>query len=241
MLFDAADPLAALMLSPNVDGQAIMNRFPSDLNGLYYTTLRNDDRGGRDALYPAVGAIQDICQPMPQTGCRLAQQSLLQIRDDASPAVDKLLWKWLKGAATAVADFGDPRRDTRYSLCLYKGGLPLLAGEMALPPGATWTALPGKGVRYSEPSGLPHGARRALLKASADGTATIIVKASGDRLLDGLLPIASLPVVAQLFRNDTATCWEGTHDPAAVTIDAPQRTATGHEGPDFHPVGNGVE
>lgn len=219
MLLDPADPLASLILSPNVDGQAIMNRFPTDFIGLYYTTLRNDDRGGRDALYPALGAIQDICQPMPQPGCRAAQKALLQVRDDGSNTKDKLLWKWLKGAPTDVADFGDPAADTRYSFCLYKGALPLLIGEVALPPGGSWAAVTGKGFKYSQPDGLPHGARKTLLKAGAAGKAKIIFKAGGDNLLDGLLPIGTAPVVAQLYRNDTGTCWEGVYAAATVTAD----------------------
>lgn len=220
MLFDPVDPLASLILSPAVDGQAIMNRFPTDFNGLYYTTLRNDDRGGRDALYPALGTIQDICQPMPQAGCRAPLKSLLQVRDDASNGKDKLVWKWLKGAATDAADFGDPSADSRYSLCLYKGALPLLIGELALPPpGAAWTAVPGKGFKHNQPDGLPHGARKTLLKAGAAGKAKIILKAGGENLIDDLLPIGSAPVVAQLYRNETGTCWQASYDAPAVTAD----------------------
>jgi hypothetical protein len=56
MLTDPADPLAALILSPNVDGQSIMNRFPSDLNGLFYTSLRRRARRARCAV-SALGAL----------------------------------------------------------------------------------------------------------------------------------------------------------------------------------------
>ena len=219
MLTDPAAPLAALILSPNVDGQSIMNRFPSDLNGLFYTSLRDDERGGRDVLYPALGALPDICQPMPVAGCRTALKSLLQIDNAADDGKDKLIWKWLKGAATDAAEFGDPSAATRYSLCLYKGALPLLAAELALPPGAQrWKTL-ATGFRYKEADGLPHGVRTTLLKGGVDGKAKVIVKGGGPSLLDSVLPLGSAPVVAQLFRADTATCWQGSYDAAAVAQD----------------------
>ena len=34
---------------------------------------------------------------------------------------DRLQWKWQKGAATTMADFGDPLATTDYGLCVYDG------------------------------------------------------------------------------------------------------------------------
>lgn len=220
MLIDPTAPLADLILSPNVDGQAVMERLPTDGNALFNASLRNDDRGGRDALYPALGTTPAICQPMPQAGCRPALKSLLQIRDEADDARDKLLWKWVKGAATALGDFGAPNGATRYSLCLYKGALPALVAELALPQGTRWTAKSAKGFAYADATASPQGARAALLKSGAQDQAKIIVKAGGANLPDGLLPLGgAVPVVAQLVRADLATCWDASFDSAAVITD----------------------
>ncbi len=181
--------------------------------------LRNDDRGGRDVLYPALGATQDVCQPAPLTSCGSALKSKFQIRDDASDGKDKLLWKWLNGEATAAADFGSPDASTRYSLCLYRGALPSVLGELALPPGAGWLSQGDKGFKYNDPALVPHGVQKSILKAGAQDKAKIVLRAKGANLPDGLLPIGTAPVVAQLVRADTMACWQGDYDVADITVD----------------------
>ena len=220
ILIDPSAPLAGLALSPNLDTLAVMNQIPSDLAALRYTTLRDDDRGGRDALYPALGATQDVCQPVPDAACRTALKSSLKVRDDAgNDAKDSLLWKWLKGSATAVADFGAPSSATRYSLCLYAGTLPRLIGELALPAGANWQAKGDKGFKYDAPARTPHGVRSALLKSGAADKAKLVLKAAGPDLPDGLLPIGTNPVVAELVRADTMGCFTSSYAAADVTAD----------------------
>jgi hypothetical protein len=220
ILVDPADPLAAIVVSPNRDTLAVMNQIPSDISGLFYVSLRNDDRGGRDVLYPALGAVQEICQPVPQTTCRAALESKLQIRDDASDDdKDKLLWKWVKGDATAAADFGSPDVATRYSLCLYRGELPALLAELALPPGASWQSLADKGFKYGDAARLPHGVQKTLLKAGLQDKAKVVLKAKGPNVPDGLLPVGTTPVVAQLVRADSMACWQSQYEALSVTAD----------------------
>lgn len=220
MLTDPADPLGDLILSANFDTLAVMDRFPTDVNALFFTSLRNDERGARDALYPALGATPDICQPMPQAGCRAALKTRLKIRDDETDGKDTLLWQWVKGTATAAADLGAPTSATRYSLCLYKGELPSLAGELALPPGDRWIPLADEGFRYVDAAGSPHGVRKATLKAGDQDKAMITLKAKGAGLPDGWLPIGTTPVVAQLVRADVSRCWQGTYVGSDVKSDS---------------------
>jgi len=58
MPIDPADPFAGLQVSLNTDGAAILSNRPcgEPLAGacpaLFFTSLRNDDRGGRAVLYP---------------------------------------------------------------------------------------------------------------------------------------------------------------------------------------------
>jgi hypothetical protein len=219
ILVDPADPLATVGLSPNLDTLAVMNQVPSNFDALFNTSLRNDDRGGRDVLYPVLGATQAICQPMAETGCRSAQRSTLQLRDAAKDEKDVLAWKWLKGDATALADFGTPTAATRYSLCLYRGERSALVDEVALLPGASWTALGAKGFKYKSATRTPHGVQTALLKPGVAGKAKVVLNGKGTHLPDGLLPFGTTPVVAQLVRADTMGCFEAVYDAGTVARD----------------------
>jgi hypothetical protein len=53
MVIDPRDPLGDLMLSPNVNEDAVMSNLPATFAALLFTALTNDELGGRDALYPA--------------------------------------------------------------------------------------------------------------------------------------------------------------------------------------------
>jgi len=214
ILVDPADPLTTMMLSPSRDTLAVMNQIPSDLDALFNISLRNDDRGGRDVLYPALGTTQAICQPMIEPSCRSALRSSLQLHDVAEDKKDKLVWKWLKGDATALSDFGA----TRWSLCLYRGELSALVGELAL-PGASWTSLGAKGFKYKNPAGPPHGVQSALTKPGVAGKAKIVMTGKGANLPDGLLPFGTTPVVAQFVRADTMGCFETVYVADDVTKD----------------------
>ena len=58
MVIDPADPFGDLIVSENRDDTSIMSNgpcgypFTTPCPALFYTSLRNDDLGGRDALYP---------------------------------------------------------------------------------------------------------------------------------------------------------------------------------------------
>jgi hypothetical protein len=58
MPIDPADPFAGLQVSPNTDGAAILSNRPCGeplteaCAALFFTALREDDRGGRAVLYP---------------------------------------------------------------------------------------------------------------------------------------------------------------------------------------------
>ena len=86
MVIDPADPFAGLILSPNIDAEAVMSNRPSFV-GLLLTALRNDDRGGRDVLYPALGGTA-LCGATPRRGCRTARRSVLLIERPGNPSKD---------------------------------------------------------------------------------------------------------------------------------------------------------
>jgi len=53
-----------------------------------------------------------ICAAAPRPGCRVpfvSGKARLQLKDGTPDRMDQLGWKWLAGAATSPADFGQPR------------------------------------------------------------------------------------------------------------------------------------
>jgi hypothetical protein len=62
MVLDPFDPFAMLMFSGGRNARAIMSNDRNSLGaGIFFTELQNDDRGGRDALYPSVDPCPGDC------------------------------------------------------------------------------------------------------------------------------------------------------------------------------------
>lgn len=62
MVLDPIDPFAMLMLSEGRNRRAIMSNDRTGLGaGIFFTELQNDDRGGRDALYPSLHPCPGDC------------------------------------------------------------------------------------------------------------------------------------------------------------------------------------
>ena len=155
----------------------------------------------------------DSCEPLsgcvnadvPAGGCLTAGTSLLLIKDGADDTRDKLLWKWLKGAAMSQADVADPIADAEYAVCLYAGATDLPIGRAALPAGAGWQALGSKGFKFKGAS--PDGLSQALLKGGAAGKSKAQVKGAGAALPDPVLPL-EYPVTVQLRKDGSSLCLE---------------------------------
>ena len=70
-------------------------------------------------------AAPPVCTDVPRTGCRggtVPLKGVLSIKDTDPDRGDRLAWKWVKGEATSLADFGEPLADDSYTLCLYEDG-----------------------------------------------------------------------------------------------------------------------
>ena len=117
------------------------------------------------------------CGGAPASSCRQplgAGKSTLQVTDKAPDAKDRLLWKWQKGAATTVADFGNPRVNTAYGLCIYDGSSTLIASA-TIPAGGTCNAKSPRpcwrasrnGFRYVDRDLTPSGIQQLVLRAGA--------------------------------------------------------------------------
>jgi hypothetical protein len=160
------------------------------------------------------------CGAAPASGCRLplvAGKATFQVTDKSPDTKDRLQWKWQKGAATALADFGDPLATTGYGLCVYDG-TGALVSSAAIPPGGTCNAKSPRpcwrasrsGFRYVDRDTTPAGVQQLTLRAGAAGKAQIGLKAKGPLLDTPDLPIASLPIRVQLV-NGAGQCWEATY------------------------------
>jgi cysteine-rich repeat protein len=149
--------------------------------------------------------------------CKAAVESAasrLAISNRTPDAKDRLGWKWNKGAATTIEEFGDPTAGNGYTLCVFDGS-PAAPPPLSLriPAGSEWTPS-RKGFHYRSRSGAPHGLRSVTLTAGIDGKAKVSVKGAGE-----LLPLPTtatplgLPVRVQL-QSDAGTCWAATFSTA---------------------------
>ena len=178
------------------------------------------DQGGAE-----IYRLPDPCET-PATGCR--QQSMpgkgsLVVKDDPDHRKDTVVWKWQKGSATTVADFGDPRAGTGYALCLYDrsgaGGTLALKMAAAAPPGRIcrtkpcW-ALASKGAipigyNFTDALRTITGMNRVVLRQGGTGAANITAKAGG-AALDTPAPPFTGTVTVQLKSSD-GVCWQADY------------------------------
>jgi hypothetical protein len=145
------------------------------------------------------------------------RKALLLARDGSPDTKDRLSWKWLKGSATTLGDFGNPLTTTGYNLCIYDGTGTLRSSASA-PAGDTcnadntrpcWRAK-STGFLYRDKNLTPNGLQKVVLKAGPAGTAKILVKGKGALLDLPPLPITSLPIIVQLNNSD-GVCWQATY------------------------------
>lgn len=162
------------------------------------------------------------CPSVAKNGCKTAGKSLLMRRRSDDGGRDKLLWKWLRGQSTMLADFGTPTATADYALCLYGGpAMTLLpGGQVSVPHSATaWAPRGQAGWSYTDTAAAADGVHRMTLKGSDDGRSKIVLKGKGASLPDPALPISptSFPLVVQLLNDETSTCWESTFTAGDVT------------------------
>ncbi|HWP65316.1 MAG TPA: hypothetical protein VNO26_05330 [Candidatus Limnocylindria bacterium] len=154
----------------------------------------------------------------PRSGCRKSIEPFkakLLIRDKSKDSADKIVWKWLRGQATAAADFGNPLTTDDYAFCMWQvAGSPQLLTRVDAPAGGTcgskacWRTT-GRGTptgyKYVDPDLTPNGGQKVVLAAGTAGKAKAIVKAKGLSLALPELPLA-LPVLVQL--QSPTQCFE---------------------------------
>jgi bacillopeptidase F len=168
-----------------------------------------------------------LCGAVPAVGCRLAATSgaQLQIKDDGHDAKDRLKWKWGRGAATALADFGDPiGGEVRYEVCVYDASAAAQPRMASLIPARgtcagrpCWRAAGGSALQYANKAATPGGIAKAKLKAGPPGKAQLRISGRGPNLATPSPPFV-LPVTIQLLIDDGVRtgCWQTTYTSASA-------------------------
>ena len=168
---------------------------------------------------------QDSCDPIggcqhddapPATQCKTAQKSLLLLKQDSGdPSKNKLIWKWIRGSSTTLAELQDPTSTAPYGLCIYDAGALLIADASVPPSASKWNAL-SKGFKFIDPTGADDGIQRVVLKSSDHDTAKALVKGKGAALPDVPLGSLNVPLTVQLINGATGACFEATYDTTDV-------------------------
>lgn len=166
-----------------------------------------------------------LCGPTPRSDCRgsiAAEKGSIFVRDRSGTLGDHFKWKWSKGTATTVADFGDPLTATNYAVCVYDttAGVEALRMTLRIPASGDcggrlcWRAIGDDGFKYSDAALTPDGVHKVLMRAGTAGRARLQVSARGPVL--GLPPQTNGSIFAQDPRvvvqlvNDLpgGACWE---------------------------------
>jgi hypothetical protein len=156
------------------------------------------------------------CSSQPLNGCLTAGKISFQVKDHPTDdSKDQLKWKFVRGAAVAQADLGNPSATTTYRLCVYDtvSGADALAGEVVIGPNANWDDKNPQGWKYKDRDGLEDGVGGAQIKTGIGGKSKAQVKAKGANVptpapVSGTKFFTQDPrVTVQLMNDATPTCW----------------------------------
>jgi cysteine-rich repeat protein len=154
----------------------------------------------------------------PAASCRAPTAAgAAQLTLKTAHSRSSLKWKWAKGQATALADFGDPLHADKYSLCLYDLQAASTLLDATVSPGTNWRAKGQKGFTYKDKLGVPDGVTTVVLGAGDAGKAKIVVGAKGPNLPfpAGLLGVPSIPPLVVQLRGH-GECWGAGYVQAGV-------------------------
>lgn len=168
----------------------------------------------------------DVCSTGPRPDCRLpltATGSQLQFKRGATPASDRLTWKWGKGLASTPADLSDPRRVEDEVLCIYENAVAApnllftdtLAAFDDCGKRPCWGNASGQPAKptfgYKSSATSPAGKSTTTVKLSAGpaNASRFTWKAKGPALALGALGLDT-PVRAEL-RSSTGVCWAANY------------------------------
>ncbi len=164
--------------------------------------------------------LPGACAAAPLPSCRLpveSRKAKLLLADGTPDTDDTVKWSWVKGAATTVAEYGDPLDATDYVACLYDGAS-VLRMTLRAPAGGTCGAAPcwrakrnGKGFAYSDRERTPDGVRKIVLRPGSAGKAKITLSARGDQIPLPPLGPGALLLPLRVQKQGNGLCWEAVY------------------------------
>lgn len=168
---------------------------------------------------PTTTATPDAatCGDGPLVGCRApdaAGRASIALRAGTTAAGNALVWKWLPGSVTSLADFGDPGAGDDLLLCVYDAAG--LVTSATIPGGGTcgprpcWRATRST-LKYKRRDGAPDGVVAASLREGlVAGKARVALAAKGAALALPPLGTVMAPLTVQL-RSATGACFEAIY------------------------------
>jgi hypothetical protein len=198
--------------------------------GANAVSIENGDCTGlsqdADGNYASVTVTYEapLPAPAPRLGCRPAGKATIRYRSDVNDALDKVKWKWGRGAATTQTEFGDPTDSADYQLCIFgeTSAAPSLLIGATVPASATlWSAVAAAGYKYNDSSASQDGIKAILLRGGAAGQSKLQVLGQGAALdVPGLpLGLDTTGIRAQLTNQSNGLCWESEFPLNRITAD----------------------
>lgn len=208
-------------LSTVMDDRADGNRPTAELVGLATTTTGSIFVANEQHYADTEAGVFRIdlrCPEAPRTSCGTSTRAgagSLQVKayGPLPNGRDRFLWKWARGSATALADFGDVLGGDDVAVCIYDGA-GVLRMDLGAGGGTTcldkacWRAKGATGLGYNWKHRAPDGLESLVLKSGAAGKSSIVARGSGTPLV---LPAAGLPFdlpVRVHLVAATGACWE---------------------------------
>ncbi len=154
----------------------------------------------------------------PRVGCHApfaAPAGVVRLRQPLV-GVPHLSWRWVKGEATSISEFGAPTVSTAYDLCLYStsGASSSILLQHHVAPGGLCGSRPcwkttRHGFRYTDRAAANGAVTNIELHDGSDGKAMVTGLGKGALNLPPL-PLAGTPAITMQLTNGIA-CWEASY------------------------------
>jgi hypothetical protein len=165
------------------------------------------------------------CSAAPRLDCRkqTSPAGIFQLRNSGLDSSDKLIWRWPRGEATNLDEFGDPLTNDAVALCIYDGSAAPQPIATLISPAQgpcrkgilCWTRLSGPVIRYYDGAVVNDGLQQIYLRAGGPGRTRILVRGKGEKLTLPSLPLTT-PVTVQL-QSSAGTCFTATYQSSVST------------------------
>jgi cysteine-rich repeat protein len=179
------------------------------------TACADDGDACTNDLCDAAGTCTHPAAPAPTCAQAGPRGGTLALVHTSGLRRDHVHFRWSRGPAVAMSDFGNPTTTTRYALCVYDevNGVPSspYRGEPGGTCGRTscWRQVPNGWSFTSRPT-TPNDLTRVVLHAGGAGKATLAATADRADLALVPFPLRATPAVVAQLRTTTGACWGAT-------------------------------